>query len=253
MNSLNPLLEKRLVDVQRRIASRVILDDSFSEEAPAGVDQAFLGELVISGAVVLDRSLKILNASGCALRAAMPYVPGFLFFREGAAATKAVRGLDPRPTVLFVDGCGIDHPRKAGLACFIGVLLDLPTIGITKNALCGEFDPPERDGDAEPLIHEGRTVGYVLRSKKGCRPIVVAAGHRITIDSALEATRRCLRGHKLPDPCRRAHEQARQLRAALSQGREASASAPAPRRSPPGPASQPPDGRERGSQRDFAP
>lgn len=251
MKSLTPSLERRLVDVQRRIASRVVLDDSFSEEAIAGVDQAFIGELVISGAVVLDRPLNILNASGCALKAAMPYVPSFLSFREGAAAVKAVRGLDPRPTVLFVDGCGINHPRRAGLACFVGVMLGLPTIGITKNVLCGEFDLPEREGEAEPLIHERGTVGYVFRSKNGCRPIVVAPGHRITVDSALEAARRCLRGHKLPEPCRLAHEQARRLRAAHSQGREAALSIPTPIRSRPGPASRRRDGRERGSQRDF--
>lgn len=253
MTFLTPILEKRLIDVERRIASRVVLEDSFYEQAPAGVDQAFLGELVISGAVVLDRSLKILNTSGCALKAVMPYVPGFLSFREGAAAIKAVRGLCPKPTVLFVDGCGINHPRRAGLACFVGVLLDIPTIGITKSVLCGKFDLPEEEGEAEPLIHEGRTVGHVLRSKKGCRPIVVAPGHRITIDSALEATRCCLRGHKLPEPSRLAHERARRLRADRSQGREAALSTPAPRRSRPGPALQSLDGRARGSQSGFWP
>ena len=250
---MDPFLEKRLVEVQKRIASRVCLDDSFSEEMPAGVDQAFLGELVASGAVVLDQSLKIRKASGCALKAAMPYVPGFLSFREGAAAVKAVRGLDPEPSLLFVDGCGINHPRRAGLACFVGVLLDLPTVGITKSVLCGNFDQPEKEDDAEPLIHEGDVVGYILSSKKGCRPIAVAPGHRITIDSALEATRRCLRGRKLPEPCRLAHEQAGQIKAALSPGPEASLSTPAPRQTRPDRFWRSHDGMARGPQRDCAP
>jgi deoxyribonuclease V len=218
LRSPAPFLERRLVEVQKRIASRVRLEDSFSTELPAGVDQAFLGELVVSGAVLLDQSMKIRNASGCALKEAMPYVPGFLSFREGAAAVKAVRGLDPPPSLLFVDGCGINHPRRAGLACYVGVLLDLPTVGITKSVLCGEFNRPEKEGEAEPLIHERDLVGYILNSRKGCRPIVVAPGHRITVDSALEVTRHCLRGHKLPEPCRLAHEQARRIKAALSQG-----------------------------------
>jgi deoxyribonuclease V len=235
------------------IASRVCLCDSFSEEAPAGVDQAFLGELVISGAVVLDQFLKLRKASGCALKAAMPYVPGFLSFREGAAAVKAVRELDPEPSLLFVDGCGINHPRMAGLACFVGVLLDLPTVGITKSVLCGNFDQPENVGEAEPLIHEGDVVGYILSSKKGCRPIVVAPGHRITIDSALEATQRCLRGHKLPEPCRLAHEQARRIKAALSPWQGASLSAPAPMQNRPDLPWRPLDDRAQGSQRDSSP
>jgi deoxyribonuclease V len=90
----------------------------------------------------------------------------------------------------------------------VGVILDLPTIGITKNVLCGAFDLPEKVGEAAPLVYGDEQVGYLLKSKKGCRPIVVAPGHRISIDSALEMARRCLKGHKLPEPCRLAHEYA---------------------------------------------
>jgi len=226
MKSSDPDLEKRLVEVQRRIASRVVLQDQFSEEAVAGVDQAFSGEMVISGAVVLSPSFRILCTASQIMRAALPYVPGFLSFREGAPATKAVRGLDPKPTLLFVDGCGVNHPRMAGLASYLGVILGMPTIGISKDALCGEFDIPEKVGAAEPLIYREKTVGYGLLSRKGCRPIVVAPGHRISVDSALEVTRRYLKGQKLPVPCSLAHEHANRIKISISPKPVASLSDP---------------------------
>lgn len=211
---MEPSLERRMMEVQRRIASRVVLDDRFSDDLLGGVDQAFPGDLVVSGAVLLDSCLEVISTSCHAMRAAIPYLPGLLSFREGAPAVMAIRALHPRPDIVFVDGCGINHPRMAGLACYIGVLLDLPAIGVSKGVLCGRAEPPQREGDAEPLIHEGRLVGYLLCSRKGCRPIVVAPGHRISADSALELARRTLKGHKLPEPCRLAHEHARRITAA---------------------------------------
>lgn len=216
MALLDPATEARLISVQHRIASRVMLNDDFSDRRMAGVDQAFLGELVISGAVVLGTGGKLLGAASYALVAPIPYVPGFLSFREGPAAIKAVRALDSKPTLLFVDGCGINHPRKAGLASYVGVILDIPTIGVSKSVLCGSFDLPEKVGEASPLVYGDEQVGYLLKSCKGCRPIVVAPGHKISVDSALEMTRRCLKGHKLPEPCRLAHNHANSIKNAIA-------------------------------------
>lgn len=215
MSFLNSSLERRLIGVQRRIASRVVLENRFSSEVVAGVDQAFLDDLVISGAVVLGPDGNVKSKASYAMKAAVPYVPGLLSFREGPSAIKAVRALDRRPTLLFVDGCGINHPRMAGLATYIGVILDMPTIGVSKSVLCGSFDLPEKVGEAKPLIYGGEVVGYLLKSKKGCRPIVVAPGHRISVDAAMEMTRRWLKDHKLPEPCRLAHKEANRAKVSL--------------------------------------
>lgn len=116
-----------------------------------------------------------------------------------------MKRLETRPTILFIDGCGINHPRRAGLASIIGVTLDIPSVGVSKNVLCGTFDPPGRVGEASPLVHRGEKVGYVLFSRKGCRPIVVAPGHRVSVDGALYLAMRHLRDHKLPEPSFLAH------------------------------------------------
>jgi len=97
-----------------------------------------------------------LDSDSHIMRAALPYVPGFLCFREGAPATKAVRCLDPKPTLLFVDGCGVNHPRMAGLACNLGIILGVPTIGISKDALCGEYGNflEKKDGKISQKIED---------------------------------------------------------------------------------------------------
>lgn len=206
-----------LVGYQEKIAARAVTVDDFVPDTIAGADQAFEGENVISCIVLLDGDT--LAPVGCAsshIRATMPYIPTFLSFREGPAVISAFVKLGKRPGVLFVDGAGINHPRRAGLATCVGVELDVPTIGITKSILCGEGKLPEKEGDAEPLIYKGAQVGWLLASKKGCRPIIVAPGHRVSLESSLLLTRRCLRGHRLPEPLRLAHECAGRIKKSVS-------------------------------------
>ncbi len=211
METLRPHLQRHLTEIQKIIASRVLLKDDYSEDAVAGVDQAFIEDLVISGAVVLQRH-GVGDAACYIENASVPYIPGFLSFREGSPAINALRRLKIKPTLVFVDGCGINHPRKAGLASYIGVILDMPTIGISKSVLCGCFEAPIEVGEAKPLIYGKDVVGYVLKSKKGCRPIIVSAGHKVSIDSSLELTRKYIKSHKLPEPGRFAHEYANRMK-----------------------------------------
>ena len=189
-----------------------MLKDSYSTEAVAGVDQAFDGDIVLSGAVVLGPNLEVIDKASCSVKTSFPYIPGLLSFREGPAAIRAVKKLFRRPTLLFVDGCGINHPRMAGLASFIGVVLDLPTIGVSKSVLCGDYELPQKAGESTPLSNNGRQVGHLMKSSNRCRPIVISPGHRVSVDSSLELASEYLADHKLPEPCRRAHEYVNQAK-----------------------------------------
>lgn len=167
---------------------------------------------IVSGVVVLDPSHRVLERAHVVFETNRPYVPGLLFFREGAVALQSVMRLKARPTFLFVNRCGINHPRMAGLASHLGVLLEMSTIGVTKSVLCGSFSPPNRVGDASPLLYRGRKVGHVFFSKKDCRPIVVAPGHLVSMRSTLDLVRHHLAGHRLPEPCQVAHRYVKEIK-----------------------------------------
>lgn len=196
-----------LLSAQKLVAERAVIRDDFTKiSLIAGVDQAFAGDMIFSGIVVLDyASLDIVERVFSIEQADFPYIPTFLSFREGPAIMSAFGKLKNHPDILMVDGAGINHPRRAGIATHIGVALDVPTIGITKKLLCGSGKEPVEAGEAAPLSFEGRQVGWLLRSSKRNRAIIVAPGHRVSTESSLSIVRSCLRGHKLPEPARLAH------------------------------------------------
>ena len=200
---------------QRKVAARVELFDRFSEDVIAGVDLAFLkgkSEAVISGAVLLGPDFAVIDCAHSIQKAKIPYVPGYLSYREGSVAVEAIESLRPRPTLIFVNRCGINHPRRAGLASWIGVVLDVSTVGVTKSSLCGTWTLPEFAGDASPLFCGEEVLGHVFLSKGGCNPIFVAPGHRVSVDTSLDLARRYLRGHKIPEPCRLARLYVRKVK-----------------------------------------
>jgi deoxyribonuclease V len=121
----------------------------------------------------------------------------------------AFKKLKTRPDLLLIDGAGINHPRNAGLATHIGEALDVPTIGITKKILCGKGVEPSNVGETSPLVYMDQTVGWLLKSRQKSKAIVVAPGHRISLESSISNVKSCLRGHKLPEPARFAHEYAK--------------------------------------------
>lgn len=142
--------------IQADIRSRVVVGDDFkSLRTIAGCDCAFLDGWIICGAVLLDyRTMDVIEKVHAVQKLDFPYIPTFLSFREGKATTAAVSRLKTKPDLLMLDGCGINHPRGVGLASHIGVVLDIPTIGIAKKILCGSAQSPET-GEAKPLIFEG--------------------------------------------------------------------------------------------------
>ncbi|NOY87097.1 MAG: endonuclease V [Deltaproteobacteria bacterium] len=139
-----------------------------------------------------------------------PYIPGLLSFREVPPLLPVLRRMPP-PDAIIVDGQGIAHPRGLGLASHIGILTGIPTIGCAKSRLVGEHrDPGYRVGGYEPLTIRERLVGYVVRSKKGCRPIYISPGHLLDPEDALKGTMMCLEGYRLPEPTRLAHKLTRE-------------------------------------------
>jgi len=199
-----------LLETQKVVADRAIIEDKFETlKTIAGVDQAFFDDNVISGIVVLDyETMDVLGRIHSIEDVDFPYIPTFLSFREGPAIISAFRTLKNKPDLLMVDGCGINHPRRAGLATHVGVVLDVPTIGVTKRLLCGTVDEPMRVGEYNPIILDDQYVGASLLSKKDCNPIYIAPGHRVSLRTTIKIVKHCLRGYKLPEPVRIAHEYA---------------------------------------------
>ncbi|HDS46007.1 MAG TPA: endonuclease V [Methanomicrobia archaeon] len=215
------LTTEELYGIQEEIAARALITDTFDPggiSLIAGADQAFFldsagEEKIISAIVLLDYpDLQVLECAYAVLPVEFPYIPGLLAFREAPALIAAFRKLATRPDLLVIDGGGINHPRFAGLATHVGVLLDIPTIGVTKKLLCGSGELPTVEGDARVIRYENREVGYYLTSKTGCRPIIVAPGHKIALQTALQLMKACIRKHKLPEPVRIAHRSANHVK-----------------------------------------
>jgi deoxyribonuclease V len=165
-------------------------------------------------------SLAPLSKQGAVTRGGLPYVPGLLGFREVPALAEAWAALDPKPDLVMMDGHGIAHPQGLGIACLLGLVLDVPVIGVAKSVLVGtvEADLPDTAGARAPLVWKGRRIGTALRSRRGANPLYVSPGHRVSEETALAWVERCLRGRRLAVPTQAAHEAAGALRLSAASG-----------------------------------
>ena len=142
-----------------------------------------------------------------------PYVPGLLSFREAPVLLEAFAQLRHAPDVVFVDGQGYAHPRRFGIACHLGVLLGKATVGCAKSRLIGAHAEPCREaGSWAPLLHAGETIGAVLRTRRGVKPIFVSAGHRVSLARAIELTLAVCDGYRIPRPTRDADHYVRRIK-----------------------------------------
>jgi len=142
-----------------------------------------------------------------------PYIPGLLSFREAPIILEIWKKLSHHPDVLLVDGQGIAHPRGLGLAAHVGLLLDMPTIGVAKSRFVGEGEEPgSKMGAVTNLCWQGRAVGWILRTRTGIKPLYVSPGHRVSLEDCPEIVFGCVRGYRLPEPLRRADRLSRQRR-----------------------------------------
>jgi deoxyribonuclease V len=207
--------------LQETLAQRVRLEPLRRQPATAaGVDAAYLGDEIIAVAALVDlATLAIVERSCVIARPTLPYIPGLLAFREGPHLAEAVRRLSRQPDLLIVDGQGIAHPKRFGLACYLGVELGLPAIGSAKSRLVGEYaEPAAERGSRTPLFIRHETVGAVLRTRSNVRPVFVSPGHLITIDEAVAMELRATAGFRLPEPQREADRFAAEIKRRLLAG-----------------------------------
>lgn len=173
---------------------------------------------LFAAVVVLDvESCEVVEVAGARARATFPYVPGYLSFREIPPLLRAFEALSEPPDLLIVDGHGRAHPRRFGIACHLGVLLDLPSVGCAKSRLVGTHrEPGPRRGATTRLLDGGELIGSVVRTRDRVKPVYVSVGHRVTLAAARQAILGLTRGTRLPEPIRAAHAEVnRRRRAAL--------------------------------------
>lgn len=198
---------ERLKEEQLKLSRKVSLKDGFKEIATlGGADCAFFSNKIVAGIVVCDKEMNIIEKAFSIIDVKMPYIPGFLFYREGPALADAYSKLEKKPTVIIYGGNGILHPLRIGAASQLGVLLDQPTIGVAKALLTGKNE------DGKILV--GNEIrGMEVKTREFARPLYVSPGHKISMDRSVEIIQNSLRPpHKLPEPLHLAHKFANQVK-----------------------------------------
>jgi len=195
------------IEIQRRLAPSVVRRGRPPKlRLVAGADLAFSpdGSESIAGVVVWEVQRREVVEQHLARRSvSYPYVPGLLSFREAPALLAALKQLRCEPDVFMFDGQGYAHPRRFGLACHLGLLLDRPSLGCAKTILLGECEPPGRTrGSTSPLLHNSECIGMAVRTRDDVKPVYVSVGHRLSLDAAVQITLACGDGFRLPEPTR---------------------------------------------------
>ncbi|MDE2321552.1 MAG: deoxyribonuclease V [candidate division NC10 bacterium] len=208
--------------IQLQLRSQLRLYGTGPFGAIAGVDVAYdkSSKRMFAGAVVMSGDgREVLDFATATASADFPYIPGLLSFREIPAVIKAWKRLKTSADCLICDGHGLAHPRRFGLACHLGLLLDLPSIGCAKSRLVGTYREPRKcRGSAAPLLDQDEQIGVVLRTKDGVAPVFVSQGDRVDLDAAVQAVLAICRGYRLPEPQRRAHLLVTKMRLAAGAG-----------------------------------
>lgn len=204
------LAPKDAAALQSRIAARVVREDDLGAvRLVAGVDVGFedAGRTARAGVALLSfPALELVEWTVAREPTRFPYVPGLLSFREVPVIVAALRRLKRRPDLVLVDGQGIAHPRRCGVACHLGLVTGLPTVGVAKSRLTGTHrEPAARRGAWAPLVDGEETIGAVLRTRAGVKPLFVSAGHRVSLPTAIRFVLACAPRYRLPETTRQAH------------------------------------------------
>lgn len=205
-----PTRAAEAIAVQRSLAERVIAEDRLDPVRwVAGLDAGFddRDNAVRAAVAVLSfPDLRMADQAVARRPAEFPYVPGLLSFRETPALLDALDKLGVTPQLLLCDGQGLAHPRRFGLACHLGILTGIPSVGVAKSLLVGGHAPlAHRRGSWQPLVHRGETVGAALRTRDGVAPVYVSVGHKISLATAINYVLACAPRYRLPETTRAAH------------------------------------------------
>ena len=187
----------------------IVVDQLGTVRTVAGLDVGPEGDgSVMRAAVAVLSFPDLMTADQVVARrpASFPYIPGLLSFREIPALLDALARLGALPDLLLCDGQGLAHPRRFGLACHLGVLTGIPSIGVAKSLLVGEHGPlPHARGSWRPLVHKGEVVGAALRTRTGVAPVYVSIGHKVALATAIDYVLACAPNYRLPETTRAAH------------------------------------------------
>jgi deoxyribonuclease V len=200
--SLDPHTARLVQDSlrQRCIVTRTI--DTQAVKTVAGADASYSADTAYAVAVVTSfPDVRFIEVACSARPIRFPYIPGLLSFRESPAVVESIKKLSLSPDVLIVNGHGYAHPRRTGLACHIGVVLDIPTIGVAANLLTGTATEPDRArGACEPVLGGGEVIGMALRTKRDSKPVYVSTGHKVDLSQAVEIVLMTATTHRFPEP-----------------------------------------------------
>ncbi|MCJ8165551.1 deoxyribonuclease V [Pontibacter sp. E15-1] len=202
----DPKVLQELTALQQQMQARIILQKpDFELKLIAGCDSSFIGEDTILSVFVLLTypALDVVEKVWHHGPVELPYIPGFLAFREAPNLLKAYAKLQQQPDLIMVDGHGISHPRRLGIATHLGLHLNKPTMGVAKKVLVGRYtEPAPTKGALAPLVYKDEVIANVLRTKDKVKPVFVSAGHLMDLASATAIALHCALKHKLPEPTR---------------------------------------------------
>lgn len=197
-----PASASQAIEIQKKLRARVVRKGSVKPRIVAGADVSYKNDVARAVFVVL-RDLEPVEQVVVDEKVPFPYIPGLLSFREIPPLLSAWRKIRTAPDVVIVDGQGIAHPRRFGIASHLGLLLGVPTVGCAKSLLCGEYEEPPRERGAwSPIVHQEETVGAALRTREGCNPVFVSTGHLVSLESAISVVLACAPRYRLPEPQR---------------------------------------------------
>jgi deoxyribonuclease V len=196
--------------VQLKLAQQVVYENEIEQiNFVAGIDVGFNLKRKISKAALALLSypnLNFIEATEAELTTVFPYIPGLLSFREIPVIIEALKKVNQQPNVILCDGQGIAHPRRFGIACHIGVLTGIPTIGVAKSRLIGEYHSLGlKKGSTVPLKHGDEIIGSVIRSRANVKPLFISIGHKLNLEKCLEIVWTCITKYRQPETTRWAH------------------------------------------------